>query len=115
MPVTAPYVLIAAMDVDPEHEALFNEVYDTEHLPAVLQVPGVRAARRLKGEAFTVAVGGVAKEMPAPVPSYSAIYELDDPAVMTSPEWVAAVEYGRWPTEVRPHTKNRVHTLFRTM
>ena len=27
----AKYLMIASMDVDPEHEATFNEVYDTEH------------------------------------------------------------------------------------
>ena len=33
MPIGTRYVFIASMDVDPEKEDLFNEVYDTEHAP----------------------------------------------------------------------------------
>ena len=40
----ATYLMIASMDVDPEHEDLFNEVYDTEHVPFLSQVPGVAVA-----------------------------------------------------------------------
>ena len=32
MPGKAKYLFIASMDVEPEKEALFNEVYDTEHV-----------------------------------------------------------------------------------
>jgi hypothetical protein len=37
----AKYLLIASMDVDAEHEVLFNEVYDQEHIPNLRRVPGV--------------------------------------------------------------------------
>ena len=40
----ARYLFIASMDVKPEKEALFNEVYDTEHIPLLLRVPGVLSA-----------------------------------------------------------------------
>ena len=33
------YLFIASMDVDPERDALFNEVYNTEHCPLLSQVP----------------------------------------------------------------------------
>jgi len=46
-------------------------------------------------------------------PVYSAVYELDSPDVLTSPQWAAAVEAGRWPTAVRPYTRNRHHALFK--
>ncbi len=39
--------------------------------------------------------------------------EIDDPQVLQSPEWAEAVERGRWPSEVRPHTSNRQHLLFK--
>ena len=29
------YLLVASMDVTPEKEVLFNEVYDTEHIPGI--------------------------------------------------------------------------------
>lgn len=109
------YIFVVSMDVDPAHEALFNEVYDTEHIPYLLEVPGVRSARRLKGEPFQVAIGGEVKDMPAPSPVYTALYEIDGPEVLTSPEWQAAVEKGRWGPEVRPHTSNRSHALMKVM
>ena len=36
----AKYIYIAAMDVDADKEDAFNEVYDTEHIPNLLKVPG---------------------------------------------------------------------------
>ena len=58
MPITAKYLFVASMDVDPDKEALFIEVYDTEHIPNLLKVPGVYAATRIKGEPFAVSIGG---------------------------------------------------------
>ena len=112
MPITSKYLFIVSMDVDPEHEALFDEVYDTEHIPYLLEVPGVNGAQRMKGVSFKVSIGGQVNEQPAPVPVHTAIYELDSPDVLTSPEWQAAVEKGRWPS-VRPYTSNRSHKLMR--
>jgi len=50
MPIKTKYLFVASMDVDPEKEALFHEVYDTEHIPNLLKVPGVHAVARLEGE-----------------------------------------------------------------
>ena len=115
MTVSARYLFIVSMDVAPECEALFNEVYDREHIPNLLQVPGVRGVSRLKGEPFEVAIGGEVKQIEAPSPVYTALYEIDGPEVLTSQEWSAAVERGRWPAEVRPHTLSRRHTLMRVI
>ena len=41
MPIKSKYLFVASMDVDANKEALFNEVYDTEHVPNLLKVPGV--------------------------------------------------------------------------
>lgn len=113
MPIQSRYLFIASMDVDPDKDAIFNEVYDTEHIPSLLKVPGVRSVNRLKGEPFTVSIGGKVNEVAHKGPVYSAIYELDSPDVLTSPQWAAAVEAGRWPTAVRPYTRNRQHALFK--
>jgi len=115
MAIESRYLFIVSMDVDLDYEALFNEVYDQEHIPFLMQVPGVRAVSRLKGEPFAVAIGGEVKQMDAPSPVYTALYEIDGPAVLTSPEWSAAVERGRWPREVRGHTSNRRHALMRVI
>jgi hypothetical protein len=113
MPVQSKYVFIASMDVDPDQEALFNEVYDTEHIPFLLEVPGVRSVVRIKGEPFAFSIGGERKEIAHSGPRYSAIYEIDGPHVLVSPAWAKAVEAGRWPGQVRPHTRNRNHALYR--
>ena len=52
------YVFIARMDVDPRKETLFNEVYDTEHVPMLLEVPGVLSVARFKTRAVTMIIGG---------------------------------------------------------
>ena len=36
----SPFLFVASMDIDPEHEDLFNEVYDREHVPSLSRVPG---------------------------------------------------------------------------
>jgi hypothetical protein len=114
MPIATRYVFVASMDVAPEKEALFDEVYDTEHVPNLLKVPGVRAVSRTVREPLTLSIGGERKEIVAEAePKHSAYYEIDGPEVLVSPAWAEAVEAGRWPTEVRPHTFNRRHVLRR--
>jgi len=113
MPLKAKYLFVASMDVDKDKEDLFNEVYDTEHVPNILKVPGVHAASRVTAEAFTVVIGGVSKDVPAESPRYHALYEIDSPAVLLSKEWAAAAEAGRWPSQVRPFTRNRKHALYK--
>ena len=110
----AKYLMIASMDVDPEHELLFNEVYDQEHTPNLSRVPGVLGIVRYHREELIMNIGGEKKIMRAEnEPAYSAIYELENPAVLISPEWNEAVEAGRWPTQVRPYTRNRRHILLK--
>ena len=113
MPMTSKYALVVSMDVDPAYEDLFNEVYDTEHVPYLLEVDGVNAVNRMKGEAFQMAMAGEIHDKPAPSPVYTAIYEIDSPDVISSDGWAEAVERGRWGPEVRPHTSNRSHALYR--
>jgi hypothetical protein len=113
MPIQSRYVFIASMDVDPDKEALFNEVYDTEHVPSLLKVPGVHAVTRLEGEPFAVSIGGEEKRVAHDGPRYSAVYEIDGPEVLVSRAWAKAVEAGRWASEVRPFTRNRRHALYR--
>jgi hypothetical protein len=58
MPLKSKYIFIASMDVDSEKENLFNEIYDTEHVPNLLKVPGVHSATRMKGEPFALSIAG---------------------------------------------------------
>ena len=112
MPITAKYLFTASMDVDPDKEALFNEVYDEEHVPNLMKVPGVISITRLVTQPLTMSIGGERRTMVAEgEPTFSAIYEIESPDVLVSDAWADAVEAGRWPDEVRPYTKNRRHTL----
>jgi hypothetical protein len=97
MPTHALYLV--RMDVAHDHEATFNEIYDTEHIHHLRRTPGVRRASRYR--------------QPSPTdPRYLAAYELDSPAVLESAAWKAAGEAGRWNTVVRPHTLNRHLALY---
>ena len=106
------YVLIANMDIDANKEALFNEIYDTEHVPNFLKVPGVNTAARLKSMPLamrrpdgvqTIDTGGVL--------AYSAVYEIESPDVLLTQKWADMVDEGRWADEVRPFTRNRCYEL----
>jgi hypothetical protein len=87
------YVFTAAMTIGPERDALLNEVYDTEHVPEILKgVPGMisisRYRRTRPAERF-----------------YLAAYEIATPDIPPGPHFMKARDIGRWPTEVRPHTR----------
>jgi hypothetical protein len=110
----AKFLFIASMDVEPEKEALFNEVYDTEHVPELLKVPGVLSVRRAVTVPLTMSIGGEKKTIVAEgEPRYSAYYELESAEVLVSDAWAKAVEKGRWPSQVRPFTRNRRHALYK--
>jgi len=114
--ITGNWIFTASMDVDPDKEKIFNEVYDAEHVPHLRKVPGVVSVTRLKLDTLRVTMGGVTKAVDSTgVPRYACILELDSPDVLTSPAFAQAVDAGRWPTEVRPFTRNRQHTLYKVM
>ncbi len=108
----ARYLFIASMDVDADKGDLFNEVYDTEHVPLILKVPGVISAKRYQSVPLTMIIGGEKKTIVAAgEPHHSAVYELESADVLTSDAWAKAVDAGRWPSQVRPFTRNRRHVL----
>jgi hypothetical protein len=110
------YLFIASMDVAPEKEALFNEVYDAEHIPLLLKVPGVLSAVRCVNEPLTLAIAGERRNiLIKDEPRYSAMYELASAEVLVSDAWAKAVDQGRWPSEVRPYLRNHRHVLRKIM
>ena len=58
MPIQSRYLFIASMDVDPQRQSLFNEVYNTEHCPLLSQVPGVTGVSRFELQPLTMSMGG---------------------------------------------------------
>jgi len=114
MPLTSRYVFTAAMDVQADKEGLFHEVYDREHVPSLLTVPGVISVARFQLEPLTMSIGGELKTIVIDnEPRFGAVYEIESPEVLTSAAWAKAVEQGRWPAQVRPYTRNRRHVLHR--
>lgn len=108
------YLFIASMDVLKDRKQLFNEVYNSEHCPLLLDVPGVRSVTRFETQSFSIALGGEIRHITAEdEPQFHAIYEIDSPSVLESSEWSNAVDSGRWPEEVRPYTSNRRHSLLK--
>ena len=93
MPLQSRYVFSAAMDVEPSREAIFNEVYDTEHVPILLGVPGVLSVARVKVRPLTMVLGGEKKTIVFEnEPRYNAFYEIASPEVLTSEAWGRAVD-----------------------
>ena len=113
----ARYVFTASLDIDPTKEDLFNELYDTEHVPLLLKVPGVLSAIRVMHEpGASMRIDGQRKALVAEgEPKYSAIYELESAEVLLSDAWAKALEQGRWPEEIRPYIRARRHTLKKVM
>ena len=97
------YIYMVQMNIPAEHEADFNRVYDTEHVPMLSKVPGVRGVQRYRLE----------KTNDPKMQKYLAIYEIDSPEIVDSPEWNKASEWGDWAPKIRPHATERHHSFFK--
>ena len=96
-----PYFYMVTFEIAPEDEALFNEIYDTEHIPNLMQVDGVLGIVRFK-DAENTAAGWI---------QYSALYLLAEPDLPTSSQWRAKSDIGRWAPMIRPRVKSRSQRL----
>lgn len=99
----ADYIYMVQMDIPAEFEDDFNRVYDTQHVPNILNAPGVHSCTRYRLQSADV--NGVAR--------YAAVYEMDSPDTPQTDGWMAESEKGDWPTMIRPHTTNRSHLTFK--
>jgi hypothetical protein len=101
----ADFIYVVQMDIPRDLEDDFNRVYDTQHVPAIMKVPGVHGCTRYVLES-ALENGG---------PRYAAVYEVASPDVVMSPEWRAASDTGDWKPRIRPHTTNRIRCLYRKL
>src|SRR6266850_3633163 len=93
MPLQTRYLFSAAMNVQADKDAIFNEVYDREHVPSLLKVPGVIAVARFKRRELEMFIGGERRKIVIEgEPTYTALYEIESPSVLVTPQWAAAVE-----------------------
>jgi hypothetical protein len=97
----ARYFYMVTFEIAPEDEPLFNEIYDTEHVPNLLQVDGVLGIMRFR-DAAPNDKGWLV---------YSALYVIARPDLPTTPEWKAKSELGRWAPLMRPRMKARRQRL----
>ncbi len=97
-PENAEGFLLNAMNVVSEHEAEFNEWYNTEHIPQLAAVPGVIMARRFR------ATNANRK--------YVALYHLESPDVQASPTWKNAANTP-WTEKLRPHFRDHLRLVCR--
>ncbi len=97
----ARHFYMVTFEIAQEDEALFNEIYDTEHVPNILKVKGVLGVVRFK-DAAPSAAGWLV---------YSALYLLARSDLPSTPEWKTASDTGRWAPLMRPRMKTRQQRL----
>jgi hypothetical protein len=98
-PDGAEALLVVSMNVAPEAEEEFNAWYDTEHLPALVRVPGVICGRRFRSETGQ--------------PRYVAAYHLEGRETYASePTWLA-VDQTPWIRRLRRFQRDRRYYMFR--
>lgn len=85
-------LLMAWTDVDPEHEAAFNEWYDQEHMLRLAKVPGF-----LSGARYRAIRGG---------PKYLAMYELDDHTALRSAAFIDELRFRPSPARTKTSPSN---------
>ena len=92
-------ILHVMMDVDPAWDDELNAWYADEHLPRLLEVPGMLAARRFVDAHWPIEEGALADGRH----QYRATYELVDAEVVTTPEYARAAELTPRTEALAPH------------
>jgi hypothetical protein len=92
-------ILHVMMDVEPDLDDELNAWYAEEHLPRLLEVPGMLAARRFVDAHWPA--GGA--DEAGGRHQYLAVYELTDPSVVESPDYARAAEMTPRTAALAPH------------
>jgi len=95
------YIFVAQVTMPASHHAIFEELYENEHVPNLMKVPGVKSCSRFKME---WAICEMAE--------YLTIYEVDHPDVPKSEAWREAANKGGWGEKVRPFYTLRQHGMY---
>ena len=97
-PSIAGGVILVSMNIEPSHEAEFNDWYNTEHIPHFNRLDGVIAARR-----FCAIAGN---------PRYVALYHVGNTDIYATPGWMAANQTP-WMLRMRRYQRDRIYFMFR--
>jgi hypothetical protein len=96
------FIYFLQQSIPAELDAKFNRLYNTDHIPLILQTPGAASCTRYK---LQYSDGGN-------VPDYLAIYAIDAADRPRSPEWKEQTNLGAWPKEMRPNFTARRNGSF---
>ncbi len=93
----AAFWMMVTFEIAPEDESEFNDIYDNDHIPNILKLPGVIEIIRFRDAS--------ANEKGFLV--YSAIYFLAQENLHQTPGWTTLSDLGRWAPVIRPKIKAR--------
>jgi hypothetical protein len=93
----APFCMMITFEIAPADEPEFNDIYDHDHIPNILKLPGVLEIIRFRDAA--------PNEKGLLV--YSAIYFLAQENLHETPAWKKLSDLGRWAPVIRPIVKSR--------
>ncbi len=99
------YLLLIAHDVPSAKEEEFNAWYDTEHIPAILRVPGFVSARR-----FTLVHNPNSPEPQSARPKFLTIYDMADRRATENPAFHRAGATP-WSNRVRNWATRRARVM----
>jgi len=94
---TAPHCMMITFEIAPADEAEFNDIYDNDHIPTIMQLPGVLEVIRFRDAQMNERGYLV----------YSAIYFMAQENLHETPEWKKLSDMGRWMPVIRPKVKSR--------
>lgn len=97
-------LLMVRTNVDPAGEAEFNKWYTEVHLPEIIEVPGIQWGKR-----YRLRHDDEAYPSDDSVPTYLAIYGLDDASVLQTEKFLAN---RGWSDEVKPHVRDTAVAVY---
>jgi len=98
------WILVVTAYVEPEVEADWNRWYDEVHVPEILACPGVHRSTRCE-TAEPAAVRGFAPRPEDARRGYIAIYDIDGPEVLQTPEFAKARGWRQFAEQVKSSTR----------
>jgi hypothetical protein len=93
----APYCMMITFEIDPADDAEFNDIYDHDHIPNIMKLPGVLEIVRFR-DAQPNERGWLV---------YSALYFFTTENLHETPAWKKLSDLGRWAPVIRPKVKSR--------
>ena len=96
------YIYFLQQSVPPNLDGKFNELYNTNHVPLMLQAWGVKSCTRYKLQ-YTNSGN---------IPDYLAVYAIAAADTPRSPQWKTQTGLGAWPTQIRPHFTARRNGVY---